>query len=252
VAADLRVVAVPGVPEVGRGQDLSGLIADALGRSALSLGDGEVVVVAQKIVSKAEGAVVDLRTVTPSPRAVSWAAAHGKDPAAVEVVLGEARRIVRMERGIIIAETRHGFVCANAGVDASNVPAGFVTLLPRDPDGSAARLRAGLCARTGRRVAVIVADTFGRPWREGVVNVALGTAGLRPLDDWRGRDDRFGRRLQSTIVAVADELAAAASLVMGKASGTPVAIVRGAAVWCGETESGGAALIRPRELDLFP
>jgi coenzyme F420-0:L-glutamate ligase/coenzyme F420-1:gamma-L-glutamate ligase len=251
VASELRVFAVPGLPEVRHGDDLGGLIADAIGGAGLALDDGDVVVVAQKIVSKAEGAVVDLATVVASPLAASWAAAHHKDPAAVEVVLRESRRLVRMDRGIIIAETHHGFVCANAGVDASNVPPGCVTVLPRDPDASAARVRTALRMRPGRRVAAIVSDTFGRPWREGAVNVALGVAGLRPLDDWRGRSDPFGRRLQSTVIAIADELASAAAIVTGKTSQLPVAIVRGAAEWCDETMGGGAALRRPAALDLF-
>jgi coenzyme F420-0:L-glutamate ligase/coenzyme F420-1:gamma-L-glutamate ligase len=180
---------------------------------------------------------------------VQWAAEHHKDAALVEVILREARRIVRMDRGITIAETRHGFVCANAGVDASNVPPGTVTLLPRDPDASAQRIRTALISRFGTTVAVIVADTFGRPWREGVVNVALGVAGLRSLDDCRGRLDAFGRRLQTTVVAVADEIASAAELVMGKTAQVPVAIVRGAAEWAGD--GSGAALVRPAERDLF-
>jgi coenzyme F420-0:L-glutamate ligase/coenzyme F420-1:gamma-L-glutamate ligase len=251
VATDLRVLAVPGLPEVGQGDDLGGAIANALTRAGLAIEPGDVIVVAQKIVSKSEGAIVDLSTVAPSPLAASWAAAHRKDAPTIEVILRESRRIVRMDRGILIAETHHGFVCANAGVDASNVPPGFVTVLPRDPDASAARLRTALCARLHVRVATIVTDTFGRPWREGVVNVALGAAGLRPLEDCRGQRDPFGRRLQSTIIAIADELASAAAIVMGKTSGLPVAIIRGAAEWCDETMDAGAALIRPAAEDLF-
>jgi coenzyme F420-0:L-glutamate ligase / coenzyme F420-1:gamma-L-glutamate ligase len=249
IVNELRVFAVPNVPEIDRGARLHDVIAGALRDARIALVDGDVVVVAQKIVSKAEGAVVRLSGVTPSDRAAAWAAAHGKDAAAVEIVLREATRIVRMERGIIIAETRHGFVCANAGVDASNVPPGFVTLLPRDPDASARCLRDGLESQLGARVGVIVADTFGRPWREGAVNVAIGVAGVRPLADWRGERDTFGRRLQSTIVAVADEIAGAAELVMGKTSATPVAIVRGCGAWAGD----GAAteLVRPEQQDMF-
>jgi coenzyme F420-0:L-glutamate ligase/coenzyme F420-1:gamma-L-glutamate ligase len=187
--------------------------------------------------------------VTPSPQAEQWAATYGKDARVVEVILRESRRIVRMERGVIIAETHHGFVCANAGVDTSNVPTGFVTLLPHDPDASAARLRGALSERFGRAVGVIVSDSFGRPWREGVVNVALGVAGLRPLADYRGCHDGFGRRLESTVMAVADELASAAELVMRKTTGTPVAIVRGAAEWSGE--GSGQMLVRDQSRDLF-
>ena len=249
MAIDLRIFAVEGIPEVRRGDDVGAMIAVALGTSARSLEDGDVVVIAQKIVSKAEGAVVELACVTPSPLAVSWAAAHGKDARMVEVVLRQSRRIVKMDRGIIISETRHGFVCANAGVDASNVAPGFVTVLPADPDASAERARAALYSQSGRRVATIVSDTFGRPWREGVVNVALGVAGLRPLDDWRGRADSFGRMLQSTVIAIADELSSAAAIVMGKAGGVPAAVVRGAAQWCGE--GSGSLLVRPAEADMF-
>ncbi|PYR12049.1 MAG: coenzyme F420-0:L-glutamate ligase [Acidobacteria bacterium] len=249
MAADLRVFAVEGIPEVRGGDDVGALIAGALERGARPLEDGDVVVIAQKIVSKAEGAVVELACVEPSPVADSWAATYRKDPRMVEVVLRESRRIVRMDRGILVAETRHGFVCANAGVDASNVAPGFVTVLPEDPDASAERARVALCSRSGRRVATIVSDTFGRPWREGVVNVALGVAGLRPLDDWRGRTDPFGRTLQSTVIAIGDELSSAAAIVMGKTGGVPAAVVRGAAEWCGE--GSGASLVRPAAMDLF-
>ncbi len=249
MASRIEVFAIPGIPEIHAGDDLGTVIAEAIARSGTAVKPDDVLVVAQKIVSKAEGAVVRLAEVTPSPRAIAWAAAHQKDPAAIEVVLREAKRIVRMERGVIIAETRHGFVCANAGVDASNVERGFVTLLPADPDGSAARIRITLAARLGVPVAVLISDTFGRPWREGVVNVALGIAGLHPLDDCRGRLDSFGRRLQSTIVAVADELASGAELVMGKTARMPVAAVRGAGEWAGAGTA--AALIRAPALDLF-
>lgn len=247
--AEINVVAVPGLPEIVHGHELGVLIANAVTKTTRTVNIGDVFVVAQKIVSKAEGAVVKLDEVTPSPAAEEWAAAHHKDPRVVEVIFRESRRIVRMERGIIIAETRHGFVCANAGVDASNVPAGFVTLLPNDPDASAERLRDALIGAFGRSVATIVSDTFGRPWREGVVNVALGVAGLRPLVDYRGCVDPFGRRLESTVIAIADELASAAELVMRKTAGTPVAIVRGAAEWVGK--GTGRMLVRDASRDLF-
>jgi coenzyme F420-0:L-glutamate ligase/coenzyme F420-1:gamma-L-glutamate ligase len=246
---DLHVFAVRGIPEVTRDVDLAGLIAGAVERDGHRVDGGDVFVVAQKIVSKAEGALVRLAEVTPSPRAEEWAAGHGKDPRVVEVILGEARRIVRMERGILIAETHHGFVCANAGVDASNVAPGFVTVLPADPDASAERLRIALSTRFGTPVAAIVSDTFGRPWREGFVNVALGVAGLQPLLDYRGTADSFGRPLTSTVIAVADELASAAELVTRKAAGTPVAIVRGAADWAGQ--GTGRMLLRDAHRDLF-
>ena len=260
----MNVFAVPGIPDVEPGDDVGALIEDAVARAGDTIEAGDVVVVAQKIVSKAEGAVVRLDGVAPSPRAAEWAVAWGKDPRVVEVVLRESRRIVRMERGILIAETRHGFVCANAGVDASNVERGFVTLLPRDPDQSAARMRSRIASTIRRQpdtsgsptvandhanIGVIVSDTFGRPWREGVLNVALGVAGLRPLVDYRGCRDPYGRELTSTVIAVADELASAAELVMRKTARVPVAIVRGAGEWLGE--GSGAELLRAAEQDLF-
>ena len=170
-------------------------------------------------------------------------------PRVVEVILRESQRIVRMDRGILIVETRHGFVCANAGVDASNVEPGFVTILPADPDASAERLRTTLSAAVGCPVAVIVSDTFGRAWREGVINVAIGVAGLRPLLDYRGSTDSYGRPLTSTIIALADELAGAAEIVTRKSAGTPVAIVRGAAEWAGDGH--GRMLVRDASHDLF-
>jgi coenzyme F420-0:L-glutamate ligase/coenzyme F420-1:gamma-L-glutamate ligase len=245
----LHIFAVPGIPEVTRGADLAALIAGAAAGSSRPVEPGDVLVIAQKIVSKAEGAVVRLDEVTPSPMAQRWAADNGKDPRMVEVIFRESRRIVRMDRGVLITETRHGFVCANAGVDASNVPPGFVTVLPCDPDASAERLRAALSASCGGRVAAIVSDTFGRPWREGVVNVALGVSGLQPLVDYRGGTDSHGRVLTSTVVALADELASAAEVVTRKSAGTPVAIVRGAAEWCGQ--GSGRMLLRDESRDLF-
>jgi coenzyme F420-0:L-glutamate ligase/coenzyme F420-1:gamma-L-glutamate ligase len=249
VPTDLYAFAVAGLPDVTPGADLAALIAGAAARSGRDIARGDVVVVAQKIVSKAEGALVRLDDVEASPRAREWAGANGKDPRVVEVVFRESRRIVRMERGILIAETHHGFVCANAGVDASNVTPGFVTVLPRDPDTSAERLRSALAERWQCQVAVIVSDTFGRPWREGAVNVALGVAGLRPLVDYRGCVDPYGRRLEASVTALADELAGAAEIVMRKTAQTPVAIVRGAAEWCGE--GSGRQLVREPGLDLF-
>ena len=246
---DLLISAVPGLPEIARGADLGALIAGAVNAGGRAIERGDVFVVAQKIVSKAEGAVVRLDDVVPSPKAAEFAASSGKDPRVVEVILRESRRIVRMERGILITETRHGFVCAHAGVDASNVEPGFVTVLPVDPDASAERLRAALSAAFGCPVAVIISDTFGRAWREGVINVALGVAGLQPLVDYRGGTDTFGRPLTSTIIALADELAAAAEIVTRKSAGTPVAIVRGAAEWAGE--GNGQMLVRDASRDLF-
>lgn len=246
---ELHVLAVAGIPDVTRGADLAACIAAAVARSPARVEAGDVFVVAQKIVSKAEGAMVRLEDVTPSSKAAEWAARHGKDARMIEVILRESRRVVRMKRGVLIAETRHGFVCANAGVDASNVPAGYVTLLPDDPDASAARLRDALSTAFECPVAVIVSDTFGRPWREGAVNVALGVAGLQPLVDYRGTRDIYGRPLTSTVIALADEIAGAAEIVTRKSARTPVAIVRGAAEWAGH--GTGRLLVREFGRNLF-
>jgi coenzyme F420-0:L-glutamate ligase/coenzyme F420-1:gamma-L-glutamate ligase len=246
---ELHVAAVDGIPEVTRGDDVAALIAAAVAGEGRRVEAGDVFVVAQKIVSKAEGATVRLDDVTPSPKAAEWAAANGKDARVVEVIFRQSRRIVRMEGGILIAETHHGFVCANAGVDASNAPPGFVTVLPDDPDASAERLRGALTAAFGCPVAVIVSDTFGRAWREGAINVALGVAGLQPFVDYRGTLDRYGRPLTSTMIAIADELAGAAEIVTRKSAATPVAIVRGAAEWMGE--GTGRMLVREASRDLF-
>ena len=224
----VEVIPVRGIPEVDAGDDIASLIAAALG--AFELGDGDVVAVTQKIVSKAEGRVVP---------------DEGKEDA----VLREARRIVARRGDLLVAETRHGFVCANAGVDRSNVPEGFLSLLPEDPDAAAARIRAGLLDRTGRMVAVVVTDTFGRPWRRGVVNVAIGCDGLPALVDLRGTKDLHGRLLESTVVALADEVAAASGLVMAKDEGVPVAVIRGLRP---EGPHGTARqIVRPRDEDLF-
>jgi coenzyme F420-0:L-glutamate ligase/coenzyme F420-1:gamma-L-glutamate ligase len=246
---ELHIFAVPGIPEIAPGADLGGLIGDAATRAGRAVAPGDVFVIAQKIVSKAEGALVRLDDVAPSPLAAQWAAAHGKDPRVIEVILRESRRIVRMDRGVLITETHHGFVCANAGVDTSNVAPGLVTVLPADPDASAGRLRAALSALLGCPVAVIVSDTFGRPWREGFVNVALGVAGVRPLIDYRGTSDPYGRQLEATVIALADELAGAAEIVTRKTAGTPVAIIRGAAEWAGE--GSARMLVREASRDMF-
>ncbi|CAN5750070.1 coenzyme F420-0:L-glutamate ligase [soil metagenome] len=220
----VRILPVERVPEVQPGDDLTGLIATALGGD---LEANDILVVTHKVVSKAENRLVDLRTVEPSALAKRFAAEHGKDPHHTEVVLRETRRIVRMDRGIIISETHHGFVCANAGVDASNVPGDeTVCLLPLDPDASAARLRHSLAAYTGVDPAVIISDSFGRPWRHGITDVAIGVSGMNPLADYRGRTDPHGHPLEASVLAVADELAAAAELVMGKTDAVPVAVIR--------------------------
>jgi len=245
-AAGIEVIPVRGLPEVQPGDDLARLIA-----GGVRLQDGDVVVVAQKVVSKAEGRLLDLRTVTPSARARRLAKGleFQTDPRAVQVILDESVRVLREER-VLITETRHGFVCANAGVDHSNVPGEhMVALLPEDPDRSAADLRQSLKQLSGAELAVIVADTFGRAWRMGIENVALGVAGLAALVDYRGQRDDAGKLLYATVVAVADELAAAAELVMGKTARVPVAVIRG---YRAEAAPGtGRELVRPRDRDLF-
>ena len=250
---ELHAVGLTEIPEVTPGEDLVALAAEATKRAHLEPADGDVFVFAQKVVSKAEGRLVRLADVRPSALASRWAAAYDKDPRFVEVVLAETRRIVRMDRGVLICETVHGFVCANAGVDASNVSGECVTLLPTDPDASAERLRVGLRAAFGVPVGVIVADTFGRPWREGLVNVALGVAGLPPLADYREQTDAYGRPLTVTVVAASDEIASAAELVMGKTARVPVAIVRLSGDVHPVAHAGGSGreLVRPAERDLF-
>lgn len=229
----LTVIAIDGLPEVVPGDDLGALIADAIEATPEigSLRVDDVLVVTQKVVSKAEGATVDLSTIEPRPEAIAFAERWDRDARQIEVVLREARRVVRMERGVLIAETAHGFVCANAGVDASNVGPGsgeIVTLLPRDPDASADRIRAAVRDRLGVDVPVVVSDSFGRPWRWGIVDVAIGVSGLHPLEDLRGAADADGRPMRVTVRAVADELASAAELALGKVGRRPVALVRGA------------------------
>ncbi len=225
---EVRIIPVTGVGEVRPGDDLASLLLGALEAGGQGLEAGDVLVVTQKVVSKAEGRLVDPAEVEPSPFAQQIAAQSRKDARYQEVVLRESRRIVKMANGVLITETHHGLVCANSGVDESNVAGGrVVCLLPEDPDASAARLRAALQAATGRTVAVIISDTFGRPWREGQVNVAIGCAGIAPLTDFAGIDDPYGYTMQATLIAVADELASAAELVMGKIDRVPAAIVRG-------------------------
>jgi coenzyme F420-0:L-glutamate ligase/coenzyme F420-1:gamma-L-glutamate ligase len=224
----IEIVGVPNIPEIQQGDDLPRLILDGCASGGIRLAEDDVLVVTQKIVSKAEGRMVDLNDVTPSQFAQDYAEKWGKDPRQIEVVLRESARIVRMDKGVIICETRHGFVCANAGVDASNVPGGhLVTLLPVDSDASALAIRKAVRAETGVDVPVIVSDSFGRPWRQGIINIAVGVSGLAPLRDFRGEDDPYGYRMHATIISVTDELASAAELVMGKVDACPVAVVRG-------------------------
>ncbi len=253
MADRVEVVAVDGLGEIVPGDDLPALIAAALASSdVLPFREDDALVVTQKIVSKAEGAIVDLTAVVPRPEAIAYAERFDRDARQVEVVLREARRVLRMDNGVIITETRHGFVCANGGIDASNVgPASgnVVTLLPEDPDASADRIRAAIADRFGHDLPVIVSDSFGRPWRFGIVDVAIGVSGLHPLEDLRGEPDADGRVMRSTIRAVADELASGAELVLGKTSGRPVALVRGATFRRGEGRIREALM--PPEMDLF-
>jgi coenzyme F420-0:L-glutamate ligase/coenzyme F420-1:gamma-L-glutamate ligase len=241
----IEITALATLPEVAAGDDLAALILQAAALEQQSINRSVVVAVAQKIVSKSEGAIVDLREIEPSTLARSWATEWGKDPRLIELILKQSRRIVKMDRGVLIAETRHGLVCANAGVDQSNTEGDHLaTVLPADPDESARSLRDALnCG------AVLVTDTFGRPWREGLVDIAIGVAGLDAVEDYRGCRDRRGRKLAATIIAVADQLAAAAGLLMRKSAGCPVVLIRGFE-WR-PAEGSAKALLRPPGQDLF-
>jgi coenzyme F420-0:L-glutamate ligase/coenzyme F420-1:gamma-L-glutamate ligase len=249
MGSSVQVIGIEGLPEIQPGDDLVKLLLQSAEAMALKFQNQDVLVITQKIVSKAEGRLVDLNRVEPSAFALTMASQMGKDARLVEVILRETRRIVRMDHGILIAETHHGFVCANAGVDQSNVASGWVSLLPVDPDASAAGIRQQLKERAGVDLAVIISDTFGRPWREGLTEVALGVAGLNPLIDYRGTKDRSGYSLRATVIAIADELASAASLVSGKTRGIPAALIRG---FQHPSEDGSAKmLIRRADKDLF-
>jgi coenzyme F420-0:L-glutamate ligase/coenzyme F420-1:gamma-L-glutamate ligase len=257
-AARIELLALDGIPEIHPGDDLGAIIADAVEHAAIGLVEGDVLIVTQKIVSKAEGRIVALDSVQPSQTALAWASRWHKDARQVELVLRESAEIVRWaDGGLIISRTRHGLVCANAGVDQSNVGGGDIaTLLPEDPDASARGLREALGARLGTRPAVVISDSFGRPWRNGIVNVAIGSAGLAALVDLRGTPDAQGRVMQSTVIAVADELASAADLAGGKTGQRPVVLVRGYAPAVpaseGEEDPGAAAIVMDRSHDLFP
>ena len=242
--SSLTAIGVEGLPEIEQGAHLGELIA-----GLTEIEPGDVLVVAQKVVSKAEGRLRRLSSVIPGAEARKLAAVLGKEPALVELILEESSEVLRAERGVLITETRHGFICANAGIDSSNVPEDdTVCLLPEDPDASARRVRGDLPSTVG----VVISDSFGRAWRLGQSEVAIGCAGLKPLDDWRGRHDAHGRELEATLISVADEVAAAADLVRGKDSGIPVVIVRGLDRFVTpEDGPGAAALRRPRSEDLF-
>jgi coenzyme F420-0:L-glutamate ligase/coenzyme F420-1:gamma-L-glutamate ligase len=247
---NIQLIPIPGIEEIHPGDDLARVITDAAARYDLRLGDGDIVIVAQKIVSKSEGRLVNLARVTPSPRAVEIATRQGRDPRLVEIILSESAALIRVDHHVLITETHHGFICANAGVDRSNVIGDdCVSLLPVDPDRSASQLRARLADIGGVTVAVIITDTFGRAWREGLTNVAIGLAGIEPLLDLRGRKDDYGKDLSATVLAVADEIAAASGLLMMKTARLPVIVMRGYRFEAGT--SPATSLIRPRERDLF-
>ena len=246
---EVSAFSLAGLPEIEPGEDLASLIAGAAGE----LGDGEIVVVAHKAVSKAQGRVRLLDEIEPGEQAQALGAAHGKDPRHVQAILDESVELLRAERGVLIVRTRHGFVCANAGVDESNAPGDdTLVLLPLDPDGAARQLRGRLRELTGCAPAVLITDSFGRAWRLGQLDCAIGAAGLRPLDDWRGRRDRRGRELHASVIAVADAVAATADLARAKDSGEPVVIVRGLDAHVQVDDGpGAAALLRSRAEDLF-
>ena len=252
MTARIELIALEGIPEVAPGDDIAAHVAEAAAASKVDLADTDVLVVTQKIVSKAEGRLVELASVTPSDFAREWAERWGKDPRQVELVLRESASIVRMATGgLIISRTRHGLVCANAGVDVSNVGGGEVaSLLPEDPDASAQRLRDGIRSRTGAAPPVVISDSFGRPWRNGIVNVAIGSAGIEAILDLRGEPDAAGREMQATVIAVADELASAADLAGGKVAQRPVVVVRGYD-WR-PSAAGASVLVMEAERDLFP
>jgi coenzyme F420-0:L-glutamate ligase/coenzyme F420-1:gamma-L-glutamate ligase len=250
----VAILPIPGMPELHPGDDLHTILAEALAGAIGELRDGDVVVVTHKVVSKSEGQMVDLSTIQPGEFATRWSEAWGKDARQVEVVLRQAKRIVRMHRGLIIAETQHGFICANAGVDASNADVDTVVLLPADPDASAEAIRVALMQRffadrQDARLGVVITDSFGRAWRNGIVNVAIGVAGMSALADYRGQHDPAGYELRATVLAVADELACAAELVMHKTHRVPVAVIRNYEWQPGE--GSGHDLVMPEDRNLF-
>lgn len=248
--SDIQLTGIRGIPEIRPGDDLSWMIARAVETQGFKLADGDVVVVAQKIISKSEGRLVNLESVTPSALAVELAAKQNRDPRLVEVILGESASIVRMDAHVLVTETKHGFICANAGVDRSNVAGkDWVALLPVAPDDSALLLKNRLAELLRVNVAVIITDTFGRPWREGLTNVAIGVAGMKPLKDFRGQQDDHGKDLSATVLAVADEIAASTGLLMRKTARIPAVVVRG--YYFDHSDGSAKELIRARERDLF-
>lgn len=249
----LTVTALEGIPEISPGDDLAALIADASRAQDITIAGGDVIVIAHKVVSKAEGRIRRLSDVEPQANAKKLAGELGKDPRHVQVVLDESREVVRASHGVLITVTHHGFICANAGVDASNVPGDdALVLLPQDPDESARQLRARIRRITNATPAILITDSFGRAWRQGQVDIAIGCAGLAPLEDWRGRTDAVGRELKATWIAVADELAAAADLARTKDGALPVVVASGADRHVTADDGpGAAAIIRPESQDLF-
>ena len=248
---EIRVIGVEGMPEVRPGDDLGSMLVEAARSQGAPVEPGDVVVVTQKIVSKAEGRVVSIEDVVPSPLAVEISEGHRRDPRHTELILRESKRIVRMDRGVIISETHHGFNCANAGIDASNIPGeNTVALLPVDPDASARGIRNIIRTRTGAEVAVIISDTFGRPWRNAAANVAIGVAGFNPLLSYVGQEDSHGNMMYTTVIAVADELAATAELVTGKVRGVPVTIIKGYPYEPME-DASHESLLRSPDKDMF-
>jgi coenzyme F420-0:L-glutamate ligase/coenzyme F420-1:gamma-L-glutamate ligase len=246
----IAIIPIPGIPQVRPGDDLPSVLLDAIDQAKVGLKSGDILVMCQKIVSKAEGAVVDLKTVEPSPFARQIASQWEKDPRVVEVVLRQSSRIIRMKNGVVITETKQGWVCANSGVDESNSLGDDIAIvLPEDPDASARAIRIAIQERRGITIGVVITDTFGRPWRDGLVEFALGVSGFEPLLDLRGSTDLQGRELHHTVVAVADELAAAAGLVMEKGAAVPAVIIRGYRYI--PAEGDGKKLIRPADADLF-
>ena len=247
----LTLRGLEGIPEVQPGDDLARLVLGGMLQAGAEPADGDAVVVCHKVVSKAEGSLAALDRLKPTKIARAWAAAHGRDPREIQAVLGEARNMVRVGHGVLITETRHGFVCANSGVDRSNVPEGLVCLLPKDPDGSARQLAERLSEATETQLGVVITDTWGRPFRVGAVNVAIGIAGVPALHDYRGQPDATGRTLRSSTVAIADELAGAAGLVMGKLRRIPAVLAQGLPSHPGAEPGTGAALLRSRGKDIF-
>lgn len=246
---NIEIIPLKGIGEVSQGEDVGAIILSACRKSALRLRDGDVIVATHKIISKAEGRVIDLSKITPSKFSIKAGKHIGKDPRQIEVILSESRRLVKMVRGLIIAETSHGFVCANAGVDQSNVEKGKVVLLPRKPDESARRIRKFIRRKTGKDVAVIISDTFGRAWREGQADVAVGLSGIDPFSDYRGKTDQYGYNLKASVICTADELASAAELCMNKLDRVPAVIVRGYRYKVAEVSS--RMLARKPSRDLF-